>query len=90
MGNFIGIPFGAFLVDRLGYRKTLLINYVLIVPFIGKYPRWTEDFEAEPPSKLSLCLLRIGACYLPVESSAVYLGEFSESIVIVPACLVSA
>jgi len=36
LGNFIGIPWGAFLVERLGYRKTLLINYVIIVPFIGE------------------------------------------------------
>lgn len=36
LGNFIGIPWGAWMVDRYGYKKTLLLNYVIIMPFIGE------------------------------------------------------
>lgn len=35
IGSFFGIIWGAFLVDRLGYRKTILINLLLMFPFIS-------------------------------------------------------
>ena len=35
LGNYLGIPFGAFLVERFGYRHALQMNYVLIMPFIA-------------------------------------------------------
>ena len=38
VGSFFGIPWGAFLSDRLGYRKAILINLALIVPLIGECP----------------------------------------------------
>jgi len=34
-GNFIGIPFGGWLIERYGYRYALMGNYVLIMPFIA-------------------------------------------------------
>lgn len=35
LGTFIGIPWGAWLVDRYGYRKTLMLNYLIITPLIA-------------------------------------------------------
>ena len=35
IGNVFGIAIGTFTIDRYGYRKTLLANYVIIMPFIG-------------------------------------------------------
>jgi hypothetical protein len=35
IGNFFGIFWGSFLIDRLGYRKSLLINMAMMIPFIG-------------------------------------------------------
>lgn len=35
IGSVFGIIMGAFMVDRLGYKKTVLANLVLICPFIG-------------------------------------------------------
>lgn len=34
LGNWIGIPLGALIIDRLGYRKTLLIFYFTVIPLI--------------------------------------------------------
>ena len=36
VGSFFGIVWGSWLVDRLGYRKALMVNLVLIIPFIGE------------------------------------------------------
>ena len=36
VGNFFGIFWGAFLSDRMGYRKALMVNLVLIIPLIGE------------------------------------------------------
>ena len=35
VSNYIGIPLAAWMVERYGYRKTLIINYLMILPFIG-------------------------------------------------------
>ncbi|ORX40328.1 general substrate transporter [Kockovaella imperatae] len=35
VGNFLGIFWGSFLIDRFGYRKSLLLNLFLMIPFIG-------------------------------------------------------
>ena len=36
LGNWIGIPLGALIIDKLGYRKTLLIFYFTVIPLIGE------------------------------------------------------
>jgi SP family general alpha glucoside:H+ symporter-like MFS transporter len=36
LGNWIGIPLGALIIDKLGYRKTLIIFYFTVIPLIGK------------------------------------------------------
>lgn len=35
MGNIMGCFIGAYLVDRFGYRRTLMAGLVFLVPFIG-------------------------------------------------------
>ena len=35
VGNFIGIPLGGYLVERIGYRYALMSNYALVIPFIA-------------------------------------------------------
>jgi SP family general alpha glucoside:H+ symporter-like MFS transporter len=35
IGSFFGIIMGAFMVDKLGYKKTILANLVFMCPFIG-------------------------------------------------------
>ena len=35
IGNWVGYFYGAWIVDKIGYRKALMINYVLIIPLIG-------------------------------------------------------
>lgn len=35
IGNFFGIFWGAYCVERYGYRKTLMLNMALMMPFIG-------------------------------------------------------
>lgn len=36
IGNVLGIAIGTFTIDKWGYRKTLLANYAIIMPFIGE------------------------------------------------------
>lgn len=35
IGNFFGIFWGSYLIDKYGYRRTLLLNHMLMIPFIG-------------------------------------------------------
>ena len=48
LGNWVGYFYGAWIVDKIGYRKALMLNYVLIVPLIGEFTRdllvelWTD------------------------------------------------
>lgn len=35
IGNVLGIFIGTYTIDRFGYRKTLLFNYAIIMPFIA-------------------------------------------------------
>lgn len=35
MGSIIGVIFGAFIVDKFGYKKSILGNLALLCPLIG-------------------------------------------------------
>ena len=43
IGNVLGIAIGTFAIDRFGYRKTLLANYAIIMPFIGGWRPWLRS-----------------------------------------------
>ena len=36
LGNWVGYFYGAWIVDKVGYRKALMINYIVIIPLIGE------------------------------------------------------
>jgi SP family general alpha glucoside:H+ symporter-like MFS transporter len=36
IGSVFGVYWGGYLNDRFGYRKSLIINYIFVIPCIGK------------------------------------------------------